>query len=188
MIYCRLARTLLDERGVALPLALLALALGGCATTSQSPYGNFVQSAALDQRLVLLAHTCRGARRQGRHRHVADDLVSGTTCKERNRVSHVAVEAVDADTADGSGRHLGESRRRFRHTLLGEKEPHARLRLARRRYLEEAIALEPDRLRERQLHAARDHLEGDERRTRMLASLRRFGDRRQDHRADLRCQ
>lgn len=30
-------------------LALLALALGGCATTSQSPYGNFVQSAALDQ-------------------------------------------------------------------------------------------------------------------------------------------
>ncbi|WP_442764043.1 conjugal transfer protein TrbH [Malikia spinosa] len=29
-------------------LALLALALGGCATTSQSPYGNFVQSAALD--------------------------------------------------------------------------------------------------------------------------------------------
>jgi len=30
-------------------LALLALALGGCATTSQSLYGNFVQSAALDQ-------------------------------------------------------------------------------------------------------------------------------------------
>jgi hypothetical protein len=30
-------------------LALLALALGGCATTSQQPYGNFVQSAALDQ-------------------------------------------------------------------------------------------------------------------------------------------
>ncbi|WP_367903547.1 conjugal transfer protein TrbH (plasmid) [Xanthomonas oryzae pv. oryzicola] len=29
-------------------LALLALGLGGCATTS-SPYGNFVQSAALDQ-------------------------------------------------------------------------------------------------------------------------------------------
>jgi len=29
-------------------LALLALALGGCATTSQAPYGNFVQSAALD--------------------------------------------------------------------------------------------------------------------------------------------
>ena len=29
-------------------LALLALALGGCATTSQSPYGNFVQSAALE--------------------------------------------------------------------------------------------------------------------------------------------
>ena len=29
-------------------LALLALALGGCTTTSQTPYGNFVQSAALD--------------------------------------------------------------------------------------------------------------------------------------------
>ena len=116
---------------------------------------------------------------------MAHDLVPCPPREKPDGVPHVTVEAVDTDAPQRPRRHLGELGRQLVHPLLGEEEAHARLGLARDRDLEKTVALELDRLLERQPHAARDDLEGNEGGAGMLPALRRLLDGRQHHGADL---